>query len=278
MTEFDRKIEKFAEENEICHAFIFLISNLRELFYEEDFVKIKDTCKDVGTVFPKEYKIEIKAASSIDDILDVFEKYFNWLNTRYLTLIARCANIPTAESFIEIFEKHFHCKKLTAVKDQIKESYLNPNHKENVIVKINKNGSRWTVRKLIEYCKKLERKLDVPEGMIVPINSGQTGCFMFTFAMPAHCCLHAYEVAKLNVRELRNLHIQFLHINFYPKIFAFPFSLTVDAFPEVISSGLSMHVKHTVVIMSLIYVRMCKGVVPYNKQDEVQSSDLVKYC
>ena len=43
-TEFDEKIEKYAEDNNPLGAFTCLFDNLGELFQQEDFTKIKRTC------------------------------------------------------------------------------------------------------------------------------------------------------------------------------------------------------------------------------------------
>ena len=221
-------------------AFAYLLIELSELFQEEDFDKLQKTCKLRGVLFSFEYKQEIQAAKKSDDILDALDKlkiYCNWLNTRYLKIIARNAKIPKAEKLIESFEKHFYCKKVSDVMEYINSNYFDPDHVQNVKIKINTSSEALTVRNLIDYCRKLESNMRLPEGVMSPADSGKIGCLLLACAMPVHCCLHAYEKSKSNSFIFREWHIQFIQIESYPKIFTFQLSDIVEELPAFTSKS-----------------------------------------
>ena len=236
--DFDNVFEKYDKDNNPVGAFAYLLNQLAKLFQEEDFDELQKTCLLRGAVFSSDFKKDIQAANNSDAILDVldnFKIYCNWLNTRYLKIIVINAGMPKAEKLIMSFEEHFYGKKVSDVKKYFKSIYFDPNHVQIVTLKINANDEHLTVRNLTEYCQELENDMRLPEGSISPADSGKRGCLLLACAMPLHCCLYAYEMMRLNSFKLRKLHIQFLQIGSYPKIFSSSFCDT--RFPEFISTG-----------------------------------------
>jgi len=233
------KIEKYADDNNPLGAFTYLFSNLSELFQQEDFIKIRRTCLLRGAGFSPDFREKIKAATNTEEVLDVlddFYAYCNWLNIRYLKIIVKNAGMFKAELLIDSFEKHFYSKKVSDVKEYIDCKSFDPKYVHIIKSKININGNNLTVAELTNYCRQLEN-MGLPEGSITPADPGQSGCLLLTCAIPLHCCLHAYEVIKLNCFRLRKLHIQSVSFESYPKVSSFPFSVTEKCLPKITSTG-----------------------------------------
>ena len=242
--DFDRKIEKYAKDNDPLGAFSCLFDNLGKLFQQEDFSKIKRTCLLRGVGFSPDYREKMKAATNTEEVLDVlddFHIYCNWLNIRYLKMIAINAGMSNAEHLIDIFVKHFYSKKVSDVKRYIDCKKFDPEYVHIIKLKINTNGDNLTVEKLTDYCLELEN-MGIPEGSVTPTDPGRSGCLLLACAIPLHCCLHAYEMIKLNSFRLRKLHIRYIHLQSYPKVYTFPFCVTEESLIKITRKGLCIHI------------------------------------
>ena len=237
-SDFDDVFEKYDEDNDPVGAFAYLLNKLEVIFQEEDFTELQKACKLRGALFSSDFKKEIQAANNSDDILDVLDNFkinCNLLNTRYLKIIVRNVNIPKAERLIASFEEHFYCKMVSDVRVHINSNFFDKKHVENVEIKINTNRDTLTVRKLTDYCRKLESNMKLQEGTMSPVNSGRSGCLLLACAMPVHCSLYAYEMSKSNSFIFRQWHVRFIQIKSYPKIFTFTLSDNVEALPVTTS-------------------------------------------
>jgi len=222
-TDFNKQLEKYADEDNPLAAFAYLFSYLSELFQHEDFTRIKRMCLLRGVGFSPDFREKMKAATNTEEVLDVLDDYYtycNWLNVRYLKIIVKNARMSIAEQLIDIFEKHFYSKKVSKVKEYIDCRSFDPKHVKFINVKINVCGDQWTVKELIKFCRELEN-MGLPEGSTSPADSGQPGCLLLACAIPLHCLFHAYEKIKLNSFKLRELHIQYIEFVSYPKIFPY---------------------------------------------------------
>ena len=232
-TDFEHKFEIYAAENEPLGAFTYLLGALSVMFKQVDFNKIKQSCVLRGIGFSPAFRDKMKATTNTEEVLDVLDDFYiycNWLNVRYLKIIVKNADMSEAEKLISSFEKHFYSKKVSEVKDNIHcgKSFVHE-HVHNITLKINTRGHELTVEELIKYCRGLE-SMGLPEGSVTPTDSGQPGCLLLACAIPLHSCLHAYEKIQLNTLRFRKLHIQYINIESYPKIFSYPFNKITKEF------------------------------------------------
>jgi len=239
VTEFDAKLQKYNKENNPVGAFSCLCFELSVLFEQENFAKLQKVCSLTGAGCSREFKKEIQAAKSSNDILNVLDDslYCNWLNTEYLKMIVINAGMHNAEEHIKLFEECFHTKQVSVVRNYIKDIYFNPVHVENVKLKINKSDKNLTVRNLLDFCRALETNMGIPTGSLTPAGPVESGCLLLACAIPLHCSLHSYEMAKLNFFKFRKLHIQFVHVESYPKIFTFSLFTTAESLPTALPKG-----------------------------------------
>ena len=207
------------------------------MFGEVDFTQLKNACNQRGTRLPGEFKQQIKAAVTLDDLLDVLDNpvYCNWLNIRLLKRIAKAINIPEAKCWIQAYEKCVYSRKVSDVEIHFHSDYFKPSHVSLVNAKIVRSFTNLTVADIIKYCETLESNMGVYAGSVTATEC-QPGCLQITCVIPLHCALHAYETAKTNFLKFRQFHIQYIEIESFPKVFALNFSIKQSNL-DILTSG-----------------------------------------
>ena len=202
-----------------------------------DFSELKKICKRDNRL-PNELRSNVKQAPDLEETFDLLttSPFCTWLELRILKRMAKVADVPEATDMINIFEECVHKRKCSEVKPYFKEQYINPDHLTLVVAKLNKNADNLFVSDLINYCHKLESIFRIPAESSIPVSS-EEGCLEIRFAIPTYCCLHAYETAKNNFFKLRPIHIRYLQIGIFPKVYAVGQEInTDDSFLKWISS------------------------------------------
>ena len=232
----DIDIEKIKDKNVIL-AFTYLFSRLGLLFADVDFVTLKSVCMFRGsTSLPKEYKQQMRAAQELDDILDALDNplYCNWLNVRILKRISMHSDNQPAVKLIQTYENSIYPRKASDVKDYFSSAF-DENAVSKIETEINGDYENTTVKQIIEVCEKIEIIMDIYRGA-VSVTSAGPGCLKITIVIPLDCSLHAFKMAKKNFLKLRQLHIQYVEIESFPKVYAlnYPAELT----PAISSSSI----------------------------------------
>ena len=211
--------ERFSEDD-VEASFLYLVSKLEALWSEADFSELKKICKRDNRL-SNELRNDVRKAPDLEETFDLLttSPFCTWLELRILKCMAKVADVPEAMDMINVFEECVHKRKCSEVKPYFKKQYINPDHLTLVEAKFNKNPDNLIVSDLIEYCHKLEGIFKIPAESSIPIRS-EEGCLEIRFAIPTYCCLHAYEVAKSNFFKLRPIHIRYLQIGVYPRIYA----------------------------------------------------------
>ena len=207
--------ERF-NENDIGEAFMYLVHTLKYLWSEVDIHGLKAVCKkDIR--LPYELKSSIQSARHIMETLDLLSHspFCTWLNSEILKDMANIINIPQTAQLIRIFEECIHCRKCTEV--NFNKQFVNPDYLTLVTAKLNENAENWIVLDLVNYCRKQETILKLPPGSCAVIEYGGR-CLTICFVLPKYFCLYAYEIARNYFYKFRSLHIQYLHIENFPKI------------------------------------------------------------
>ena len=236
LLDFEAYKERFSEDN-VEIAFLYLVSKLEALWSESDFFELQKICKRDYRL-SHELKSNLINATKLEQITDLLinSPLCNWLELRILQSMATVADIPEAIHMIKAFEDCVHKRKCSEVREYLKERYINPDHLTLVIAKVNQNGEEMVVADLIKYCRLLESALGLPDNSSAAANI-QKGCLEIKFYIPTYSYLHAYEVIKSNFLQLRPMHIQYLQIGTYPKVFATNLHETSGA--QILSAKLS---------------------------------------
>ena len=229
--------ERFSEDD-VEASFLYLVSQLEALWSEVDFSELKKICKRDNRL-SNELRINVSEARNLEKTFDLLtiSPFCTWLELRILKRMAKVADVPEATNMINVFEECVHKRKCSEVKPYFKKEYINPDHLTLVEAKFNKNPDNLIVSELIEYCHKLESIFRIPAESSIPIRS-EEGCLEICFAIPTYCCLYAYEVARSNFFKLRPIHIRYLQIGVYPRIYAVGQEISTDnSFLKWISSS-----------------------------------------
>ena len=220
--------ERFSEDDVVA-AFLYLLNKLEALWSESDFSQLKKVCKR-DTRLPNELRSNLKNAKDLDETFDLLTNspFCTWLELRILKRMAVVADIPEATHMIYTFEECVHSRKCADVKKYFTKEHINPDHLNEVVAKLNDNFQHLIVADLINYCHELESVLQLPHESGVPANV-KDGCLEIHFYIPVYSYLHAYESAKRNYLKLRPLHIRYLQIGTYPKIYTTSLCKTTEA-------------------------------------------------
>ena len=208
--------ERF-NEDDVGEAFMYLIHTLKNLWSEVDILELKAVCKNDKRL-PYELKNSVQNACDIMKTLDLLSHspFCTWLDTKILKDMANTVNIPQAAQLIRVFEECIHCRKCTDVNSN--KQFINPDYLTHVTAKVNENAENWIVLDLVNYCRKQETILKLPPGSCAVIEYAGK-CLKICFVLPKYCCLYAYEIARTNFFKFRSLHIQYFHIENFPKIY-----------------------------------------------------------
>ena len=206
-----------------------MLNKLEALWSVSNFSELQEICwRDVR--LSNELKSKLKDATNLHETFDLLANspFCTWLELRILKRMARVADIPHATDIINTFEECVHKRKCTEVKEYFKEKYINPDHLTLVTAKLNENAEHLVVADIIRYCHELESVLKLPANSSAPGNT-QIGCLEIHFYIPTYSCLHAFEITKRNFLKLRPMHIQYLQIGTYSKVYTTNLHETTEA-------------------------------------------------
>ena len=210
-------------------AFLYLLSKLEALWSESDFTQLQTVCKRDNRL-SRELRSKLKNTTDLNETFDLLtdSPFCTWLELRILKRMANVADIPEATHMINTFEECVHSRKCADVISYFTEENINPYHLKKVIAKLNENFEHLVVADLIKYCRKLESVIQLPLESGIPVNIKE-GCLEIHFVIPTHSYLDAYESVKRNFWKLRSLHIQYLQIGTYPKVYTTSLCTTTEA-------------------------------------------------
>jgi len=200
---------------------------------------LKQWCHLKGINYPPQYFTDIQAAEELEDILNTLgdPRYSNWLNIRLLKRIVKLTNIPKARKLINAYEECLHSKKASEVKQFLGTRYINPDHASKVLAKVNGgNSEKLFVSKLMKYCEYLEDTILETSNGSVNIADFSDGCLTIKCIIPMYCLLHAYKMAERNYLRFRHLHIQYIEIEPFPKLFGLRLKPTKESLSSLSSS------------------------------------------
>ena len=214
-------VKIFERSHDVVGAFGLLFTKLIILFSKIDFVELKEICELQGTNPPEKFVEQIQAAKNSDDIFQTLKNpiHCNWFNVRLLRRIVMQTEDPEALELMDAYEKYLHPRKVSDVIVYFQTFCFSDKHVSPVMIKINKKANEVTVLDVIMYCESLESDIhSITESFNV--TNFTDGCLTVTCIIPLYCLLHVYEMAKKVYLRFRQLHIQCLHIESFPKVFA----------------------------------------------------------
>ena len=216
---FNSYKERFSE-GDIVLSFLYLLKKLETFWSDVDFSELKKICMTDNRL-SNELTTSVSNANDLEKTFDILSSspYCTWVELRILRRMAKVANVLEATDMINTFEQCVHRRKCSEVAVYFVKECINPDHLIMVEAKLNKNADNLFVSDLIKYCHKLESICRIPPESSVLVRT-ENGCLKICFTIPTYCYLHAYEIIKSDFWRLRPIHIQYLQIGTFPKIYA----------------------------------------------------------
>ena len=207
-------------------AFAYLTSNLCKLLQNADFYAIRRSCIEQtntpsGAQLLPDMVQKIKASKDVNALLDTLAKspYWSWIDLRLLEAMVTASGSRVAKDLLTSYQNGIFSKKLiellpSAPNKEIKEVYYS-----KIVSKIKKGLGQITVFDLLKFQTELETVImDIKIGTCA-LARIEEGCIEIHWFVPTHCIDHAYKSAFLKRHKFCTLHLQYLQIGTYRKIY-----------------------------------------------------------
>ena len=213
-----------SEFGSITEAFLYLTSNISKQLQNVDFLIIRRACIEQintpnGVQLAPDTKKYVKKADNLNALLDTLadSPYWSWIDLRLLK--AMVAASGTSKSLIVSYERQVFSKKLSEVIPSIPSKKQTDKCYTKIVTKFNKDLEEITIFDL------LERK-SILETVIMDLKSGTCslahiakGCIEIHWYIPTDYTDHVYRAASLKRQEYHALHLLFIQIGAYEKIY-----------------------------------------------------------
>lgn len=166
-------------------------------------------------------KKRVQKAENLNVLLDTLadSPYWSWIDLRLLKAIVAASNSRASKNLITSYEKQVFSKKLTEVILSIPSKKHNDECYTKIVTKFKKDLEEITIFDL------LERK-SILETVIMDLKSGTCslahiakGCIEIHWYIPTDYTDHVYRAASLKRQEYHTLHLLFIQIGAYEKIY-----------------------------------------------------------
>jgi len=234
--------DKLFSDNDLDKSFVQLLDQL-QLRWDNlsNFARIKAACERTNKL-PTNIRQKIGEMHSLEKIITFLCHchYCSWFEIRVLELMADVAKDSKANQLIELFSQRVYSRTAVEVEVYFTTRYIGTTFNCLVTYKFNKLGRNITVKELLKDCQDMENYVTVTDGSIVPIADVKLDrCIEISLSLPIHYCYHAYNMYMDNFLKLRQLHIRYVQVNPFPKIFAMQFSMRQESYSllEAVSSS-----------------------------------------
>ena len=216
-------ISKF---DSIRQAYIYLTSNVSKLLQKEDFYAIRRSCIEQintpsGAQLSSDMVQKIKTANNLNSLLDTLAEspYWSWIDLRLLEAIVTASGSNVANDLLSKYRNAVFSKKLLEVLPSVPNKEIRDAYYSKIVSKIQKDLDQITVSDLLKFQSQLETVImDVKNGTCALAHI-EDGCIEIHWFVPTHCIDHAYKSACLKRHKFCTLHLQYLQIGTYGKIY-----------------------------------------------------------
>ena len=210
----------------VSTAFVYLTSNVGKLLQNADFYAIRRSCIEQintpsGAQLSPDMVQKIKAANNLNALLDTLAEspYWSWIDLRLLEAMVTASGSRVAENLLTSYKNGVFSKKLTEVLPSVPNREIKEAYYSKIVSKIKKDLDQITVSDLLKFQTELETViLDIKNGTCA-LARIEKGCIEIHWFVPTHCIDHAYKSACLKRHEFCTLHLQYLQIGTYRKIY-----------------------------------------------------------
>ena len=216
-----------SEFHSITDAFLHLTTCISKQIQNKDFGDIKRACiaqasTPGGAQLPPDMKERIRASKNLNALLDtlVDSPYWSWIDLRLLRAIVVASGSRAALKLIEAYKSQVFSKRLFEVISCIPDKEVSDKYYyDKIISKFDKNLEEITIKDLLDRKDKLETVImDLKSGTCA-LASIVKGCIEIHWFIPTDYVNHAYNAATLKRHNYHALHLQYLQIGPYEKIY-----------------------------------------------------------
>ena len=208
-------------------AFIYLISNISKLIQnEENFYAIRISCIQqinipAGVQLSPDMVQKIKATTNQNVLLDTLAEspYWSCIDLRLLEGIVIASGSNAAIGLLKSYQNGVFSKKLLDVLPSVPNREVKDAYYSKIVSKIEKDIKDITVFDLIDFQSELETMIMDLENGTCALARIEEGCSEIHWFVPTHCIDHAYKSACFKRHKFCMLHLQYLQIGTYPKIY-----------------------------------------------------------
>ena len=211
------------EFGSITEAFVYLTSNISKQLQNVNFYIIRRACIEQintpnGAQLAPDMKKRVLQAHDLNALLDTLadSPYWNWIDLRLLKAIVVASG--TSTNLINSYEKQVFSKKLIEVISSIPSKEVSDENYKKIVSKFGKHLEEITIFDLLQLKSRLETVImDLKTGTCVLAHIAE-GCIEIHY-IPTDYVDHVYRAASLKRQEYHALHLLFLQIGPYEKIY-----------------------------------------------------------
>lgn len=167
-------------------------------------------------------KQRITTASNLNNLLDTLadSPYWSWIDLRLLEVIVVASGSRAAENLVTAYKNQVFSKKLIEVISTIPSKKVkDEEHYAKIVSKFSKALQEITISDLLKKRSQLEKVImDLKSGTCALAHIAE-GCIEIHWYVPADYIDHIYRAASLKRHKYHTLHLQYLQIGAYKKIY-----------------------------------------------------------
>ena len=209
----------FAECESVDECFSYFTSAMLKILSKADFLTLRRAClensnKMRGVTIPADIKADIRTSQNLNELFDVLcdnPQYWNWMNIKMLTKMARASHMKAATQLIQQYRDEVYSRKLMEVLQQIPKLTVSDKHYSKAREKWNKNDD-VTVNDLVKHWSQVEQIFDVEEPTIL-LDVVIDGCVEIHWLIPTELIEHICQSIKTKISMLHGNNILYFDIN-----------------------------------------------------------------
>ena len=164
----------FSDCDDVDECFSHFTAAMFEILSKAKFPSLRRAClENINTVggvkLPNNLKDNIEATQNLDDLFDVLcgTPYWNWMNIKMLTKMARASHLPAATKLIRQYKEEVFSRKLIEVLQQLPSCDSSGNYYTKAKEKWNKDLNDVTVNDLVNHWSEVEKIFNVEEPTVL---------------------------------------------------------------------------------------------------------------
>ena len=177
-----------------------------EILSEAEFSSLRRACLENvnivggGITLPNNLKGNIRNTQNLKELFDELcgTPYWNWMNIKMLTKMARASRLPAATRLIQQYKDEVYSRKLIDVLREIPNLKISSTSYSKAKEKWNKNLNDVTINDLVNHWSEVEKIFNVEEPTVL-LDSLLGGSIEIHWLIPTELVEHTYQSISNNI-------------------------------------------------------------------------------